>query len=426
MNRSSAQFRIITGSYEHTLLCVSVNVPKDDKSSPIFQPIFHLEPHSLLIYCLNNSKRYLVSGSKDEHIRIYDLQKRKELGNLMGHQGSINVLQFSNNGKWLLSGSSDNSIIIWRVEDWEIFGRLKGHTEPVNDLAIHPSNKIAISCSNDNTLRLWNLMVQKRSAASILRLKYEDTNGENPLKIRWSADDSGKYFVVALLTKIMVFDTKTCKILKVMNFGIKSSVMHFEIFKNTEEEEEDQNLIVGLSNGKIQVFDLSKILNFKQKTVPNEEQKENKENVILASSIVPEYSLIGHVNRIKDFKIYKNNKGDASSTSYLVSISSDGKIVVWDLFKKDQVAVYDTGERLNCVTLVSESIEKANTMKKRELDAEDDYKTESEYETDGEGSKKILFGNNKNKKSKQRKKARKQGGEKQNNANSAKAFVEIE
>lgn len=58
-------------------------------------PIFHFQAHSLSIKCLAVSRRYLVSGSNDEHIRIYDLQKRKELGTLLSHQGSITALQFS-------------------------------------------------------------------------------------------------------------------------------------------------------------------------------------------------------------------------------------------------------------------------------------------------------------------------------------------
>ena len=40
------------------------------------------------------AKRYLVTGSNDEHIRIYDLQKEK-LGTLLSHNGTITSLKFS-------------------------------------------------------------------------------------------------------------------------------------------------------------------------------------------------------------------------------------------------------------------------------------------------------------------------------------------
>ena len=73
---SSIQFRIFVGSYEHNLLCLSVIDPSNIKD-PIFQPIFHFQAHLLSIKSMDLAKRYLVTGSNDEHIRIYDLQKEK-------------------------------------------------------------------------------------------------------------------------------------------------------------------------------------------------------------------------------------------------------------------------------------------------------------------------------------------------------------
>lgn len=377
-NSDSVQFRILTGSYEHNMLCVSLILPSDKAKTPVFQPIFHLESHSLSIYCVSASKRYLVSGSKDEHIKIYDLQKRKELGDLLSHEGSINTLRFSNNGKWLLSGSNDKSIIIWRVKDWEIFGKLKGHKEAVTDLAIHPSNKIAISCSADNTLRLWNLMTVKKAA--VLRLKYENTKAQKPQFIRWSI--SGDYFLVALLNKVLIYSTNTCKVVKILE--LKSTIMHSELYKIQDTE----YLVIGLNNAFMEFYKFEELV--KVSVSDSGSETESNEEETAPKFDEPAFKLIGHTNRIKDFKIYRPEQ---SNTDYLVSISSDGKIVVWNIDTKEQIAVYDAGERLNCVEIVPESVEKADSMKKRTLEDDQGYKTESEYETDGEGTKKMLFGN---------------------------------
>lgn len=381
-SQSKTQFRIYAGSYEHNLLSLSLILEKD--KTPVFQPIFHFQAHSLSIKSIAAAKRYLVTGSNDEHIKIYDLQKRKELGTLLGHQGSITSLKFSNeghidaentgvNGKWLLSGSDDGKIIIWRTKDWEIFGTLKGHKGKINDLSIHPSGRIAVSVGDDKSVRLWNLMTAKKAAN--LKIKNDWQSGEF---VRWSL--SGDYFFVGLLNKILVYKTSDAQIIKEVPF--KATLMHIEIYK----VEDVEYAVVGLGNGSLEFYDINDL------TTESDEQPE------------PIFKLVGHTNRIKDFKLYK-----VKDETYLISISSDGNIVVWDLALKDQVAVYNTGERLNCVEVSAESVEKIETMKRRydELDNEDVASaSESENEADHAELKRIMEGRKKKKGKKSKKNAK--------------------
>lgn len=376
------QFRIVVGSYEHNLLCLSIDLTLE---TPVFTPIFHFQAHSLSVKCLDVSKRYLVSGSNDEHIRIYDLQKRKELGTLLAHQGSITNLKFSKpssevtdntgSGKWLLSASDDNKIIVWRVKDWENFGTLKGHTARINDMDIHPSNRVVASVSDDHSIRLWNLMTVKKAA--VLKLKKYNQNGQF---VRWLKPE-GKYFAVALMTKVLIYDTATAKVFKEVDTG-KKTIMHMEVVTL----DDDEYIVVGLGDGNVDFYKLNNILEY--------------DNVEFGEK--PEFSLLGHTNRVKDLKFYKNEFG-----TYMVTVGSDGKVIVWDMEKKDQIAVYDCGERLNCLTLCDESIEKADTMKKRTLE-QIELGEQSEVESDTEELKKVMFGTKKkSKKNKKNKKAKK-------------------
>lgn len=379
---SGNQFRIIAGSYEHNILCLSINL---SLSNPVFTPIFHFQAHTLSVKCLDISKRYLVSGSSDEHIRIYDLQKRKELGTLLAHQGTITSLRFSNktkesqegdsetkssSSKWLLSASEDNKIIIWRVRDWENFGVLKGHTARINDMDIHPSNRIAVSCSEDHSIRLWNLMTMKKAA--VLKLRGYPQNAQF---VRWLGQE-GEFFAAALLNKVLIYKTSTAKVQSEIDLG-RYSVMHIEpkILSGKE------YLVVGLSNGSINFYDTKYLF--------EEDAKDFK----------PEFELLGHTNRVKDFKFYTNEYG-----SYLVTIGSDGKVIVWDLKTKEQLAVYDAGERLNCLALCDEATEKYETAKKRDAESAE-IDNQSEVESDIEDLKKAMFGKaqKKSKKSKKRK-----------------------
>lgn len=365
---SRNQFRIVVGSYEHNLLCLSLDLTLE---TPVFTPIFHFQAHSLSVKCLDISKRYLVSGSNDEHIRIYDLQKRKELGTLLAHQGSITNLKFSKvsdqepkstSGKWLLSASEDNKIIVWRVKDWENFGTLKGHTARINDMDIHPSNRVVASVSEDHSIRLWNLMTVKKAA--VLKLKKYNQNGQF---VRW-LKAQGKYFAVSLMTKVLIYDSTTAKVYREIDTGRKT-IMHMETVVLADVE----YIVLGMSDGKVLFYKVEEILNSKETEFTEE----------------PEFSLLGHTNRVKDLKFYVNEFG-----TYMVTIGSDGKVIAWDMDKRDQVAVYDCGERLNCLAVCDETIEKADTMKKRTID-QIELGEQSEVESDTEELKKVMFGQKK-------------------------------
>lgn len=373
--KNAPTFRIITGSYEHNLLCVSVSLYPE---SPVFTPVFHFTPHTQSIRCLAQSKRYLTSGSNDEHIRIYDLQKRKELGTLLHHDGNITRLEFFDN-KWLLSASDDGKICIWRTRDWEVLGELKGHKAGgINDLAIHPSGRIAISAGNDHTLRLWNLMTARK--ASVLKL-----GRDIAMKCRWSTD--GTSFILGFDKKVIVYSAADSRPVG-RTLKLVSPLQHMEIYvlKGTE------YVVTSHSNGSIVFFPLEEL------STPVEESEDENESVKeLSTGSLPSnaFKLVGHGIRVKHFSFLDY---EPTGVHYMSSVSSDGNLVIWDLEKRDQVAVYNTGDRLNCSIMVSEDVEKYEDMKKRirvnedgiplsEAEDTDFSEVESDFESADESTK---------------------------------------
>lgn len=361
-NRQETLFRIVVGLYEHNLLCLSLLL--NPGAEPLFTPIFHFQAHMLSIKCIDIARRYMVTGSNDEHIRIYDLKKRKELGTLLSHQGTVTTLRFSGTtgedatsaGKWLLLGSDDGRIIIWRSRDWELFGTLKGHQGRVTDLDIHPSGRVAISVGSDHTARLWNLMTAKKAA--VLKIRGKDHVGQIPEKVRWTGD--GSHFVVALTNQIFVYALGD-KATIINKLRFKTTLMCMEVLQVAGTE----YLATGHSDGTVQFHAVAAIL------LPQDEMP------------AAEFTLHGHSARIKGLS-FLCSTADTHDVPYLVSVSSDGRIVVWDVSPdvRDQVAVYDSGQRLNCVSVCAESIENAEALKRRHEPVENPE--ESEYESDGE------------------------------------------
>src|SRR5262249_61505813 len=67
------------------------------------------------------------------------------------------ILALSANGATLASGSKDETIWIWDVERGHVTHVLRGHTGEVASLAFSPDSAILASGGEDGTIRLWDV-----------------------------------------------------------------------------------------------------------------------------------------------------------------------------------------------------------------------------------------------------------------------------
>jgi len=104
-----SSFKIIAGSYERLLYglqgSVSLSSPASTDLEWTLKPIFIFPAHVSYIKSVAASPqggKWLVTGSQDEIIKVWDLRRRREVGGLMQHEGSPFSLVLRSN--WALNG----------------------------------------------------------------------------------------------------------------------------------------------------------------------------------------------------------------------------------------------------------------------------------------------------------------------------------
>ncbi|KAG6844748.1 hypothetical protein H0H87_004080 [Tephrocybe sp. NHM501043] len=344
-------FKIVAGSYEKLLYGLEGNVTSSS-SDYIFSlsPIFIFPAHVSCIKAVAASPeggKWLATGSADEIVKVWDLRRRKEIGGLMHHEGSITHLVFPSRSH-LLSASEDGTLCLFRARDWSVLRALRGHKGRVNAVAVHPSGKVALSVGRDKTLRMWDLMRGKGSASTKL--------GKEGEIARWSTD--GSLFVVQSGSTIDIYTT---------NMDLIHTIKHpsrlHDVRFCKRVVGDGELLLVGAEDRLLSVYDVS--------VDPSRTPK------IIAV-------MTGHRNRVKavqtlDITLPPLSENKISSdvpmrrsTTIACTVSSDGMVHVYDIalvpaststemVEIAPAAVYDTkGTRLTCITLADGDLESAN------------------------------------------------------------------
>jgi len=142
------------GNNKNITLC---DVTPNNSLGIIGTHLVNLEGHTDRVNSLsyNSTGKYLVSGSWDNTLRLWEAETGKLLRTLEGHTSRVNCVAFDPSGKYIISGSNDCSLRLWDVETGKLLLTLE-HTDRVNCVGFHPSGKYIISGSNDCSLRLWD------------------------------------------------------------------------------------------------------------------------------------------------------------------------------------------------------------------------------------------------------------------------------
>ncbi|KAK3020309.1 hypothetical protein RJ639_046521 [Escallonia herrerae] len=130
-----------------------------------------LAGHTDIVLCLDtcvstSGRTLIVTGSKDNNVRLWESNSRSCIGVGIGHMGAVGAVAFSKKSRnFIVSGSSDRTLKVWSLDglsdDVGEASNLKAkavvaaHDKDINSLAVAPNDSLVCSGSQDRTACIW-------------------------------------------------------------------------------------------------------------------------------------------------------------------------------------------------------------------------------------------------------------------------------
>jgi WD40 repeat protein len=112
----------------------------------------HSGPVTAVAVAADNS--FIVTGSDDETVRIWDFKSGIETVTLKGHNNPIRSIVVAPDGRRLFTAARD--ILVWDTQTRALITKIEGHTEDILALAIDEGGSRIVSGSKDRSIKIWD------------------------------------------------------------------------------------------------------------------------------------------------------------------------------------------------------------------------------------------------------------------------------
>ena len=169
---------------------------------------------STLSVAFSSDSKYIVSGSWDKTIKLWDAKNRQLIRTYKGHKETIVSVAFSPNDKYIVSGSWDKTIKLWDTENGQLIRTYKGHKDMLVSVAFSPDGKYIVSGSV-GTLKLWDV------ENGLLIRTYEEGHEYSIPSVAFSPD--GKYIVSGSESTLKLWDVENGLLIRTYEEGHECS-----------------------------------------------------------------------------------------------------------------------------------------------------------------------------------------------------------
>jgi len=184
--------------------------------------------------------RQVLSGSNDETVKLWDMVTGREVRTFTGHTDPVCSVAFSPDGKQVLSGSwgPDNNFKLWDVVTGKEVRTFAGHTNDVSSVAFSPDGRHVLSGANDDTVKLWDVVTGKEVRTFMVR-SYGNSVAFSP---------DGKQVLSGNYDGIKLWDTATGKEMRPLGHtGVVNSVVF---------SPDGKQILSGYEDGTIALWDV--------------------------------------------------------------------------------------------------------------------------------------------------------------------------
>ncbi|MED3025658.1 MULTISPECIES: WD40 repeat domain-containing protein [Bacillus cereus group] len=113
--------------------------------------------HLITSLAISNDAKYLISGSADYTIRLFDLETEQLVQTYLGHTDDVEYVTFTSDNKYIISTSNqhDGRVLVWEVKTGKIVVEFTEHKSSVKSVWTY--NEKVFSSDNDGNVYVWDI-----------------------------------------------------------------------------------------------------------------------------------------------------------------------------------------------------------------------------------------------------------------------------
>ena len=147
---------LISCSEENKLVVYNLNAEIMDKRLPKGD-----HNHNSVSLALSVKGKFLISGSDEGEIIIFDFDKRTEISSWRKYQKYISCIAIASSETFFMTGYEDGNIFVWDFSG-QVISTFQESEFRVSSLCIDTSEKYVVSGSTDNFIIIWNLNTKNK------------------------------------------------------------------------------------------------------------------------------------------------------------------------------------------------------------------------------------------------------------------------
>ncbi|WWC98010.1 hypothetical protein V866_004899 [Kwoniella sp. B9012] len=127
----------------------------------------HTGPVNVVKY--NHGAKYLLSGSSDRSIRLWNPSLGKEIKCYNGHAQEVLALDITHDNAKFASSGGDRAVFLWDVPTGSVIRRMQGHFGKINAVGFSPDSQVLASAGFDAKVMLWDMRASSRDPLQTLK-----------------------------------------------------------------------------------------------------------------------------------------------------------------------------------------------------------------------------------------------------------------